>query len=342
MRTHHYVAGFSLVCLCCEAEPTTWSERKSPRLEELSPFSPIRIFRPNNRLEIAFDVRTRVAIYVLESFGNRVDGTPTCDKQEVSDLRRRRHRFYEEKSLPEIFRSRNGHYHKSGFDRGHLAPAADFDDDDSRHDTYNLVNIAPQRAAMNRKIWHTLERWTRRVVACNQNTVVLTGPLWLPSKQVDEKLFEYRYSAIGNPPSLISVPTHYFKVVVVLSDDNAQIQKFACFVVPNVDEHKDWQLQDYVVRPSDVEAVSGLTLFPTLMSVEWKEFADAETERFLHSRKKPQGHGPQLPLLQDGNTAASPGKSAWKRLGKGSTIDAKHLCHGGQCNHPYNTIKGKA
>jgi endonuclease G len=295
-------------------------------LAELSPVAPIRIFRPNPNLEIAFDVRTRTPVYVLERL---VVGSK-------NSLGRHRYRFYEESALPEVYRARNGHYHRSGYDRGHLAPAADFEDHQTRNDSFNLTNVAPQKAGMNRKIWAALEHWTRSVARRydGSETYVMTGPLWLPVRQIDEKLFEFRYPALGRPPSLVAVPTHFFKVVIVVDHNSANgsaaIQRFACFVIPNDNDEEGRQLQDYVVRWSDLEAVSGIGFFPALTSAdeEWKARADTETNRFFRSRESSSSL-----LLTDGSPKGS--SSSLSRRYKAST-GLNHLCEDGHCTPPYS------
>jgi len=245
--------------------------------EGLSPLSPVRIFRPNPNLEIGFDVRTRCPVYVLEKLvvvpppvSKIVEDTDEKDvsssaltRHKTSRHRRRSMNYREEKSLPECFRSRNSAYHFSGYDRGHMAPAADFKHDDEQLEhTYNLINVSPQDHKVNRQAWARLEDWARRVAdkydrenrEAATSTYVVTGPLWLPHRQIGEKQFEYRYPALGNPPSLVSVPTHFYKVVVVVRDDS-EITHHACFVVPNSPDAKDWKLEQGLVRWSDLEAV---------------------------------------------------------------------------------------
>ncbi|GAX10535.1 endonuclease G, mitochondrial [Fistulifera solaris] len=283
----------------------------------LSPWIPIRIFRPNDYLEIAFDVRTRTPVYVMERL-TVTDETTNTDQ--------RRHRFYEEKSLPEWFRSRNSHYHLSGYDRGHMAPAADFQD--NRSDTYNLINIAPQSSDMNRGVWAGLEKWTRgvarRAKQQQYETYVVTGPLWLPQRKLEDKLFEYQYKGLGNPPSLVSVPTHLFKVVVVVDPNQPEraysIREFACFVVPNEKLPEKSDYQDFLVRWTDLEAVTGLTFFPGLVDESWRNQADKATEK-LKSRQK----GPLL-LLTDGYSTQS---TSFFKMAK---VEIMHLCRDGRCS----------
>lgn len=285
---------------------------------KLSPILPIRVIRPNPDLEIAFDVRTRNAIYVLEKLDRR---------GQILGKDHKRPNFYEERAIDqESYRSRLAHYKNSGFDRGHLAPAADFPS--NTEDTYNLCNISPQIHSMNASIWSQIEDFIRRVAdrASKQQhgaTYVVTGPLWLPTKQVASAKFEYSYLGLGQPPSLVAVPTHFFKVVVVVAKGN--IMEFACFVVPNAEPNKSKGMQDYVVPWTDLESVTGLQFFPTLATDQWKEWADSITHdtvlRFTTSSRNQQ----QPLLLTDG------GKSKSSRKNADAAGMLVHLCKGGEC-----------
>ncbi len=277
---------------------------------KLAPTLPVRIIRPNPDLEIAFDVRTRNAIYVLEKLDRRGQNLGKDHK---------RPNFYEEKSIEqEAYRARLHHYKNSGYDRGHLAPAADFPS--QTEDTYNLCNVSPQNHMMNLSIWSQIEEFTRRVAdrgaKAGQETFVVTGPLWLPAKQASHAKFEYSYFGLGEPPSLVAVPTHFFKVVAVVSK-NTSIVEFSCFVVPNTEPNKSKGMHDYVVPWTDLEAVTGLQFFPTLATDEWKEWADYVTQESVLRFRNQQG---QL-LLTDGKNKKAPKISG----------ALQHLCKGGQC-----------
>ena len=72
-------------------------------------------------------------------------------------------------------------YTRSGFDRGHLAPAADMAySEQTMRDSFYMSNISPQRPGFNRGIWKDLESWTRQIVIKEQNTVIVTGPVFPP------------------------------------------------------------------------------------------------------------------------------------------------------------------
>ena len=55
-------------------------------------------------------------------------------------------------------------YVGSGYDRGHLAPAADFNfSEDALRETYRFTNIAPQLPTFNRGEWANVEAEVRRL-----------------------------------------------------------------------------------------------------------------------------------------------------------------------------------
>ena len=262
----------------CEGIPSSGANNNAPFTlgsSDASPVLPVRMIRPNENLEIAFDTRSRTPIYVMERL------TKETLPERGSGGRKRRPNFFEEKSIERSdFRSKLFHYHKSGFDRGHMAPGADFPGN-STQETYSLSNIAPQNPAMNKGIWSSLEEWVRRLVhsedvSKDSAVYVVTGPLWLPRRQVEDGKFEYQHLGLGRPPSLVTVPTHFFKVVVVANEQFRRnpIQKFACFVMANQENLPSKKLEDYVVPWKDLETVTGLQFFPKWATPDWKERAD--------------------------------------------------------------------
>ena len=154
-------------------------------------------------------------------------------------------------------------------------------------DTFCLTNVSPQHAKLNRGMWLRLEDFVRGVVRAakeDEDVWVVTGPLWLPNTIKKSSLgadeYGYAYDGIGKVPSLVSVPSHFFKIIVVVDKskndqiESYQLKKFAAFVLPNnevtLDEKEQDSLINYVVRPTDLEAVSGLEFFPNIMG----SFAD--------------------------------------------------------------------
>ena len=70
--------------------------------------------------------------------------------------------FYQDVSVPEYMRSKSSDYTGSGYDRGHLAPAADFRSCKKlMHESFCMSNIAPQTPKLNRDYWLSVEKFER-------------------------------------------------------------------------------------------------------------------------------------------------------------------------------------
>lgn len=106
-------------------------------------------------------------------------------------------RFYEEARLPMQERALLSDYRASGFDRGHMFPAASAATPESAAQSFSLANMVPQEAQLNRGAWaRNVEAGTRNYARRSKNGVyVYTGPIydgprftigagrvWVPSK----------------------------------------------------------------------------------------------------------------------------------------------------------------
>lgn len=70
-------------------------------------------------------------------------------------------------------------YYKTGFDRGHLAPAEDFSSDCAvKHNTYRYWNCIPQYPNLNRGIWKSLEVKIRGLSSSRKLLVLDGGTKW--------------------------------------------------------------------------------------------------------------------------------------------------------------------
>lgn len=153
--------------------------------------------------------------------------------------------FTEDARVPELFRSTNAAYFRSGYDRGHMVPAADVKSSQAAmNETFLLSNIAPQVGpGMNRDYWAHTEDFVRRLTAKFDDLYVFTIPLYLPRQTSDGK-WRVSYEVIGSPPS-VSVPTHFAKVILgtgLKASEGSLIAKaglgsspvaLGAFVVPN-------------------------------------------------------------------------------------------------------------
>ncbi|AGO11909.1 AaceriADR144Cp [[Ashbya] aceris (nom. inval.)] len=163
--------------------------------------------------------------------------------------------FKEDEEIPETFRARLRDYFRSGYDRGHLAPAADSKFTQKAMDeTFYLTNMCPQVGdGFNRDYWARLEDYCRRLTYKYGSLRIVTGPLYLPKKDPIDGKFKVTYEVIGNPPS-VAVPTHFFKLVLAESD-----KLYAtAFVLPNEPIPEDTKLASFEVPINALERSTGL------------------------------------------------------------------------------------
>ncbi|ADK81084.1 DNA/RNA non-specific endonuclease [Sediminispirochaeta smaragdinae] len=94
-------------------------------------------------------------------------------------------------------------YKGSGYDRGHLAPAADLKwSRASMNDSFYLSNMSPQAPGFNRGVWKKLEEWVREEATAERAVCVVTGPI----------LTDGPYETIGG--NGVTVPKRYYKVLL--------------------------------------------------------------------------------------------------------------------------------
>ena len=140
-------------------------------------------------------------------------------------------------------------YKGTGYDRGHLAPAADMGwDKDVMSESFYMSNMSPQKPECNRGIWVDLESQVRDFARREKEVFIVTGPVFYHGKPVE---------SIG-VTSKVSVPHAYYKVVYDLTPPCKMIG----FIIPNSGSNK--KLQNFAVTVEKVEKETGLTFFPGL------------------------------------------------------------------------------
>jgi endonuclease G len=107
-------------------------------------------------------------------------------------------------------------YQRSGYQRGHLAPAGNQAAAAAKCDTFFLSNMAPQKAAFNTGPWRRVEnRIKDRVRRTEADVYVISGPLFWDRDEEDVATADGRvtFHRIGRDRR-VAAPTHFFKVVV--------------------------------------------------------------------------------------------------------------------------------
>jgi endonuclease G len=138
-------------------------------------------------------------------------------------------------------------YKGSGYDRGHLAPAADMARDaQTMSESFLLSNMAPQvGVGFNRGIWKKLEERVRGWVRQRKNIYVFTGPIFSDSNH---------YNTIG--PNHVAVPTHFYKILVSCTEAGENIDAIA-FILPN-QKNPDDKLPEFITSIDEIEKQTGL------------------------------------------------------------------------------------
>jgi len=220
---------------------------------------PIHDIERHKEFVSVFDRRTRNPYYVVEHL------TPESLQKGPTNGNRRNSFFKEDESIPEIFRSRLKDYFRSGYDRGHQAPAADAKfSQQAMDETFLLTNMSPQVGeGFNRDYWASLEYFCRCLTKKYGSVRVITGPLFLPRKDPVDGKFKVSYEVIGNPPN-VAVPTHFFKLVVAEKSLNkapgSEDVAVAAFVLPNGKIPNEVPLTSFKVPVEALERSSGLEL----------------------------------------------------------------------------------
>ena len=138
-------------------------------------------------------------------------------------------------------------YRNSGYDRGHMAPAADMKwSKEAMEESFLMTNICPQVKSLNSGIWHRLEQRVREWAARDSSIIVVCGPIFTPGKPVEQ------IGEIG-----VTVPHRFFKALYA-PGRNIGI----AFIFDN-DKVKG-ELRKYAVTIDSVERETGLDLFYNL------------------------------------------------------------------------------
>ncbi|MBR4119896.1 MAG: DNA/RNA non-specific endonuclease [Bacteroidales bacterium] len=142
----------------------------------------------------------------------------------------------------------NADYKGSGYDKGHMAPAADMKWSQIVMDqSFYFTNICPQAPGLNRGAWKNLEEDIRLWAIRDSALVVICGPLFTQEP--------VRYI----PQTQVAIPDAYFKVVC--SPYTPEPRGIA-FIFPNAKASK--HPREYVTTINSVEQITGMDFLSQL------------------------------------------------------------------------------
>ena len=183
-------------------------------------------------------------------------------------------------------------YRGSGYDRGHLAPAATMGfSKQTMSESFYLSNMSPQKPQFNRGVWKNLESKVRIWAKENEDIYVVSGPI-----------IESGYKTIGK--NSVAVPQYYYKVIFDISPPTF---KMIGFILKN--EGSNRPLKTFVVTVDEVEKITGLNFFSELPDViedklesqsninQWDNTGfPQKQEAIITKEKQKQGNNLALPV----------------------------------------------
>lgn len=139
-------------------------------------------------------------------------------------------------------------YTNSGYDRGHMAPAADMKwSKRAMEESFYLSNICPQNGNLNRGDWKDLEEMEREWASRYGAVSITAGPIYETKRPL----------RIG--ANKVAVPDAFFKVLLVGYPENP---KAYGFIFKN--EAGSRPLEHYQLTVDEVESRAGMDFFPSL------------------------------------------------------------------------------
>ncbi len=177
--------------------------------------------------------------------------------------------FVEDQLLAPNRRASNADYVRWGktYDRGHQVAAADLKGRSRRivEESFILSNATPQSSRLNQRGWRLLEARIQDLARDRGELWVITGPAFV---DVDGDGIVQHY-VLGK--NRVSVPTHYFKIVVARKRDGGAGYDSMAFLVEN--EAMDGEFAEYLVSIDSVETLTG---YDFLESIPGEEGLEAE------------------------------------------------------------------
>ncbi len=166
---------------------------------------------------------------------------------EVAGEEPRSNRFMPDPNLTFVQTAVDSDYKNSGFDRGHLAPAADMKwSKQAMKESFYFSNICPQNHNLNAGVWNSLEEQVRSLALQKGSIYVVCGPI------------------VGENPQTIGennvvVPQQFFKALLQNTNDDWQA---IGFVFDNKSGKKP--LSTCALSINELEEITRITFFPAL------------------------------------------------------------------------------
>lgn len=174
--------------------------------------------------------------------------------------------------------SGNTIYDGFGYDRGHLAPSADFRwSEKALSESYYYSNMTPQLPEFNREIWAKIEDFLRQYIYNNptKDIYIVTAPVIKDDLKKQER-----------SKNKISIPEYHYKIAVDLED-----KKGIAFLVPQ--KNLGNPIEYYVVTIDTIENITNINFYPKLSEQDEKLI---ESESDIGKWRSGRSKNDQTPL----------------------------------------------
>lgn len=209
-----------------------------------------------NQLEIPISTRKREEIILHRtaftiSYNNDYK-TPNwvaweLTRAETEGTEGRKNKFEPDPDLPEP-RAEHSDYTHSGYDRGHMAPAADMKwNKKAMEESFYMSNICPQNRKLNRDDWGDLEEKCRNWAEKYGKAYIVCGPIY--DSKSPKRIGKHK----------IAVPERFFKAILIYEGKTPIAMGF---LFENKAHHQN--LKNYLVSVDKIEEETGLDFFSKL------------------------------------------------------------------------------
>lgn len=163
---------------------------------------------------------------------------------------RRSNNFMPDPEVPQNHQVTTYDYKNSGYDRGHMCPAADMKwSVDAMRECFYMSNICPQNHSLNAGAWEKLEAACRRWAQKEGKVYIACGPIYKKGRKI---------VTIGQN-HIIRVPDAFFKVVLSVRKGH---EKAIGFYYYNDDSRQP--MGDACASVDDIEEITGMNFFYNL------------------------------------------------------------------------------
>ena len=192
-----------------------------------------------------------------ELTGEETKGTVSRNGDSSGTGKSSAYKFKVDTTLP-FLQADNDDYRNSGWDRGHMAPAADMKmTPRTMQESFMYVNACPQNHNLNAGVWKSLEERCRSLANVYGKIWIACGPIYNRCE----------FGTIG--PHHVAVPDAFYRVMLIRTGGHYHGIGFIC------DNKAGKQpLEYYVWTIDEVEEMTGLNFFFALSP---EEEAEAES-----------------------------------------------------------------